>query len=291
MRVALRIEVGTVRGMREGVPNLLRLLGRYEIRASFFFALGRDDAGRDPVRAWRRRRVDGLRALGYGTWRPGPDLARLARSVSADVLRDGHEIGVLGLSGTAWRRRLAHADADWVHAQSDTLWDRAGEILGAAPYLFAAPDWQFNSALLEKLTPSRYRFTSMTRGKLPYIGVSQGLRAQVPDLPTTLPTIDELMRSEALADDEVHGYLYAESQRILPAGHVFTLHAEREGIDRLALFEKLLVMWRGQDGAVRALGDTLGELALDTVPLHRIGWAVPPGAVRAMATQSVEVPA
>lgn len=291
MRVALRIEVGTSRGMLEGVPNLLRLLGRYKIRGSFLFALGDEDAGRDPLRAWRRRRIDGVRALAFGTLQSAPDLAENARVPIADALKDGHEVGTLGLSVRAWRHRLAHADPDWVSEQCTGVWQRASPLLGQPPYVFATPDWQFNSTLLEQLTPGRCLFSSMTRGKLPYLGVSQGVRSQVPELPTTLPTIDEMIRSEGVDEVDVHGYLYAASQRVLPAGHVFTLHAEREGIDRLALFEKLLVMWRGQEGAVRALGDTLAELDRTTLPFHRIGWATPAGGSRPLATQSIEVPA
>ena len=58
------------------------------------------------------------------------------------------------------------------------------------------------------------------------------------------------------------------------SGHVFTLSAEREGLRRLALLEKLLVMWRGQDGAVRALGDLLAEVETRSLPHHRIGPAI-----------------
>ena len=291
MRVALRIEVGTSRGMLEGVPNLLRLLARYKVRGSFFFALGHEDTGRDLLRAWRRRRIDGLRALAYGTLRPAPDLAETARVAVADVRNDGHEVGSLGLSSHAWRQLLAHAEPAWVGRQCTRLWEIAGSVLGPAPHLFATPGWQFNSSLLAQLGPAQCRFTSMTRGKLPYFGVSQGVRAQVPELPTTLPTIDETICHEGIDLSEVHGYLYAASQRVLPAGHVFTLHAEREGIDRLALLEKLLVMWRGQEGAVRALGDTLMELDCTTLPFHRIGWDRPPGGTHLSATQSIEVPA
>ena len=165
------------------------------------------------------------------------------------------------------------------------------ELFGSEAYPFATPNWQIHPFLFAQLTPARCRFTSMTRGKLPYFGVLQGHRAQVPELPTTLPTLDELIRVESIGEDEIHGYLYAASQRVLPAGHVFAARAELEGIVRLALFEKLLVMWRREDGAVRALGDTLGELAGESLPFHRIGWAVPPGGSLAMATQSIEVPA
>lgn len=291
MRVALRIEVGTSRGLREGVPNLLRLLDRYRVRASFFFALGHDDSGRDPITILRHPRAFGLSSLGNGVLWSGPSLVTRAAQTIRDAVRAGHEVGVCGLSPVTWRRRLAHAEAGWVEEQLGEVHERAAELFGRERYPFATPNWQINPSLFPQLTPGRCPFTTMTRGKVPYFGVLQGQRTQVPELPTTLPTVDEMIRLESIGEDDVHGYLYAASQRVLPAGHVFAARAEFEGIVRLALFEKILVMWRRQDGAVRALGDTLRELADEGLPCHRIGWAVPPGGSQAMATQSVEVPA
>lgn len=76
----------------------------------------------------------------------------------------------------------------------------------------------------------------------------------------------------------------------MPAGHVFGLGAEREGIDALRLMEKLRVMWKGQDGWVSALDDMLDETRWVTSPVHRAGWDTPAGNRRAVATQGVQVP-
>ena len=78
MRVALRIEVNSVRGLRDGVPSLMRLLSEYQIRASFYFPLGYDHAGRALRDAWRERHRQGWAALTYGTLRSAPELSDLA---------------------------------------------------------------------------------------------------------------------------------------------------------------------------------------------------------------------
>ena len=67
--------------------------------------------------------------------------------------------------------------------------------------------------------------------------------------------------------------------------------AEREGGDRFALLEKLIVMWKGQEGSVRALQDVLHDLQPSTLPRHQVGWAIPQGGDAYQATQSIEVPA
>ncbi len=291
MRVALRVEAGTVRGLRLGIPNLMRLFSTYRVRASFFFALGRDLSGRRPLRTWRARRRLGLAALAYGSLMPAPDLADEALSLMKQAAQNGHDVGVCGLSSLDWADRLAHADAAWVHDQVTALLEVAANANLPLPVALASPGWQIHPALLGDMLPGRFHYTSMTRGKLPYLPVLQGARSPIPEIPTTLPTVDELLCQAGVDIDNVHEYLYAESRRVLPAGHVFALSAEREGLDRLELMEKLLVMWRGQGGALRALDDIVGEVDAVTLPHHQVGWDTPQGSEVAMATQSVEVPA
>ena len=289
MRVALRIEVRSQRGLREGVPNLMRLFSEYQVRASFFFALGYDLSGRTPLRTWRERQ--GLAAMAYGTLLPAPWLREQAATQMALARSNGHEVGVLGLSPLHWSRRLAHADEEWIRRQFGRLWDAYLACEGPVPVPLATPGWQVNPTLLAALSDARFRFSSITRGKLPYLPQLQGMRSAIPEIPTTLPTVDELLRRPGVSIDNVHEYLYAESQHVLPAGHVFAATAEQEGLGRLALMEKMLVMWRGQDGSVRALGDVLKEIDRATLPHHRIGWGTVEGADGYMAMQSLRVPA
>ena len=106
----------------------------------------------------------------------------------------GHEVGLLGLSPQSWARRLAYAEADWVEHQCARLWERFAASGLEAPCSFATPDWQVHPRLFRELTPTRYRYSTLTRGKLPYFPVLQGVRSPIPEIPTTLPTVDELLR-------------------------------------------------------------------------------------------------
>ncbi len=291
MRVALRVEVRTLRGLQEGVANLVRLLSEYQVRASFFFPLGRDLSGRSPVTTWKDRGSLGTRAMLYGTLLPAPSLAGAAAAAMALARENGHEVGLLGLSPRSWSRDLAHADAPWVDRQCTRLWEAFVAAQGVAPTSLATPDWQINPQLLDRLTPGRYRYSTLTRGKLPYFPVLLGVRSRIPEIPTTLPTVDELLQQSGVSMNNVHEHLYALSQRVLPAGHVFAASAEREGLGRLPLMEKMLVMWKGQEGSVRALGDLLQQIDVATLPYHQVGWgAVGDGSVP-VAMQSLQVPA
>lgn len=289
MRVALRVEARTLRGLRDGMPNLMRLFSTFQVRASFFFPLGRDRSGRHPLATWRQRRQLGAAAMLYGTLLPAPWLRADALKLLRTARDNGHDVGSFGLSPIEWSDHLAHADDAWV---SDQLMRLRGDLEGlddGLPCALATPQWQTGPALLRVLAPDDWRYTSMTRGRMPYVPMSQGVRSRVPEIPTTLPTVNEMLHHPGVTDANVHEYLYAESRRLLPAGHVFAVSAEREGLDRLKLMEKLLVMWKGQDGTLRALDDVLKDIDMDSLPCHQVGWATPPGGDNAMATQSVQV--
>lgn len=291
MRIALRVEVRSLRGLREGVPNLMRLFSEFQVRASFFFPLGRDFSGRRPLQAWRDRAALGIAALTYGTLLPAPSLREEAAHMMALARANGHEVGLFGLSPVHWARRMAHADEAWTRQQCQGLWQAYQALDGREPVALAAPAWQVNPTLLATLAGGHYLYSSMTRGKLPYLPQLQGVRSPLPEIPTTLPTLGEMLRRPGVSLGNVHEYLYAESQHVLPAGHVFAASAECEGLEHLALMEKLLVMWKGQEGSVRALGDVLQEIDLTTLPHHQIGWGRFEGGEAYVAMQSVQVPA
>lgn len=291
MRVALRVEVTSLRGLREGVPNLMRLFSEYQVRASFFFPLGRDYAGRHPLRAWRERTRLGLKGLAYGTLLLPPAFADDSRRLLDLARQNGHEVGLSGLSPRCLAPRLPHADERQVRSQMEDLWTAYQALGGPVPVPLAGFDWQVNPALFGALGTERFAFSSLTRGKRPYYPVLQGVRSAVPEIPTTLPTIDELLRTPGVSRDKLHEYLYAESRHLLPAGHVFAASAEREGIEYLGLMEKLLIMWKGQDGSLRALGDALKDIDAAGLPHHQVGWGQVEGDDRYMAMQSVQVPA
>src|SRR3970040_2996449 len=87
MNVALKIDVDTYGGTRDGVPRLIAVLKQHGAGATFLFSLGPDHTGRAIKRAFRpgfMKKVSrtsvlehyGLRTLLYGTLLPGPDIGK-----------------------------------------------------------------------------------------------------------------------------------------------------------------------------------------------------------------------
>ncbi|MDR0480645.1 MAG: 4-deoxy-4-formamido-L-arabinose-phosphoundecaprenol deformylase, partial [Gallionellaceae bacterium] len=80
----------------------------------------------------------------------------------------------------------------------------------------------------------------------PFIPMLNAEPVACPQLPTTLPTLDEILNRDGVTEENAAEYLLRMTEQETPTGHVFTLHAELEGGKLLPLFEQLLAGWQAQ---------------------------------------------
>ena len=294
VRLGLKVDVDTLRGTREGVPGLLRLFDRHGLRASFFFSLGPDHTGRALRRVLRPGFLDkvartsvlshyGLKTLLYGTVLPGPDIGRRAAAMMRAVREAGHEVGVHAFDHVRWQDGVARAGAAWTAREFSRALGRFREIFGEPARAHAAAGWQMNAhafALEDGLD-----YASDTRGHAPFLPVVGGRRLGCAQLPTTLPTLDEVLGRDRRTAATAAVDLLTLSARPPPAGHVFTLHAELEGLRLLPVLDTLLAGWRSQGYAPCALADLLADLDLARLPRHEIIYRPVPGRAGRLAAQ------
>jgi undecaprenyl phosphate-alpha-L-ara4FN deformylase len=275
MLLALKIDVDTLRGTREGVPNLVLLLKKHGAGATFLFSLGPDHTGRAIKRVFRpgffgkvRRtsvvRHYGLRTLLYGTVLPGPDIGLRAGDVMRATRDAGFEVGIHTWDHVRWQDGVAQANAAWTRAEMQRSCDRYNDIFGAPPLAHGAAGWQMNVHALRLTQRLGFEYCSDGRGAHPHLPVWNGELIRCPQLPTTLPTMDELIGRDGITEDNVAAHIL-ERTKEPSAAQVYTLHAELEGMLLAAAFEQLLVGWKAQGWrlvSMRTLLDTLQPLAL-----------------------------
>ncbi|CUA99730.1 polysaccharide deacetylase family protein [Thiomonas bhubaneswarensis] len=292
--LALKVDVDTLRGTLEGVPALLRLLDRHQLRATFLFSLGPDHTGRALKRVFRPgflakvRRTSvtshyGLKTLLYGTLLPGPDIGRRAADPMRDAARSGHETGVHTWDHILWQDAVVRKSAEWTRRQLQLAVDRYGDIFGQPPQVHGAAGWQMNDAAYLLEQELGFTLASDGRGIHPFLPVVQGQALKVPQLPTTLPTLDELIGVDGLNADNVADHLL----RLSTDGrdHVYTLHAELEGGQLASVFDRLLHGWKAAGlhcTTMRAYADTLN---LSALPHHAVGLGSIPGRSGTLAVQ------
>jgi len=256
MQLALKIDVDTLRGTLVGVPALLRTLKAAGADASFLFSLGPDHTGRAMRRVFRpgffgkvaRTSVlehYGLKTLLYGTLLPGPDIGRRGAPVMRSVRDAGFEVGIHCFDHTYWQDFVSQRDAAWTRTQMHKAVERFREVFGCEPRVHGAAGWQMNQAALALEEEFGFDYASDVRGASPFVPLIAGRRSRCAQLPTTLPTLDELLGVDGIGVDNVHETLLARTREPSPH-HVFTLHAELEGMKLRPVFERLLEGWRAQ---------------------------------------------
>jgi undecaprenyl phosphate-alpha-L-ara4FN deformylase len=280
LRLALRIEVNSLRGAIEGVPRLLRLLDEHQVKGNFLFSLGPDHAAY-PI--YRVVPAGLLRHL------PAPLIGRKAAAVLRQAAASGHEVGLSAYTPMAWRSNAAFRSKQWTRREVQHGIQAFERLIGRKPHFFGAPGWQMNHHLLQFEEEYGFQYACDVRGRSVFLPDLQGIRSSCPQIPTTLPTLDELLCMEDVDETNVHQYLYAECQRVLPSGEVFSLCAEREGIELLPVMERLLVMWKGGQWELQGFGQLIEALGESQLMRHRIGWDIPQHGSRHQAMQSLMI--
>ncbi|MFZ1639983.1 MAG: 4-deoxy-4-formamido-L-arabinose-phosphoundecaprenol deformylase [Candidatus Contendobacter sp.] len=298
--LALKVDVDTLRGTLKGVPRLVELFRRHQTDATFLFSLGPDHTGWAIRRVFRRgflgkvKRTSviehyGLKTLLYGTLLPGPDIGQRAGDVMRRVRDAGFETGIHCWDHVLWQDRVAGADREWTVRQMRKAVARYAEILGAAATVHGAAGWQMNSHALRFAGELGFACCSDGRGTHPFLPVVDGETIRCPQFPTTLPTLDELIGVDGVTPDNVADRLL-EMTRTAPAtGHVFTLHAELEGMKFLLILDRLLAGWRAQGYRLGALRALASEMPLDFMPRHEVIYGAVPGRTGTLLVQGPAV--
>jgi len=265
--VGLRIDVDTLRGTRTGVPNLIDLLARRRIRASFFFSVGPDNMGRHLWRLirptflvkmirTRATRLYGWDILLRGTIFPGPVIGKRCPGAIRKAAEEGHEVGLHAWDHHYWQTRMDRMSQPAITRQMQKGYDSLAEILGRPPDCFAAPAWRITSDALQAIDPFPFRYHSDCRGDSIFRPIVAGKPLTHVQVPTTLPTYDEVVGSQCL-QATYNEYLL---ERIRPHRlNVLTIHAEVEGIRCLPLFQDFLGKAEERDMVFESLGDILSQ--------------------------------
>ena len=279
-QLALKIDVDTYRGTREGVPRLVEMLKRHDAQATFFFSLGPDHTGRAIRRVFRPGFLGkvsrtsvlehyGIKTLLYGTLLPGPDIGRSCAQILRSVRADGFEVGIHCYDHVRWQDYVADKDAKWTKREMQLAVDRFIEIFGTAPKAHAAAGWQMNRHALRLMQQFGFDYSSDTRGTHPFIPTFNAEIVACPQLPTTLPTLDEIINREGVTLENVTQYLLQLTETPPATGHVFTLHAELEGGKWMPIFEQLITGWKEQSYELVSLRQYLEKLE-DTLPRNKL---------------------
>lgn len=292
----MKVDVDTLRGTLEGVPALAAAMSRLHAGGSFYFSLGPDHTGRALKRVFRRgflgkvRRTSvvehyGIRTLLYGTLLPGPRIDRRGGDVMRAVRALGFEVGVHCYDHVRWQDGVAHADAAWTRREFVRALEAFEGVFGTPARAHAAAGWQLNAGVLELEREFALSYASDSRGTGPFWPTMAGVTGTCVQLPTTLPTFDELIGVDGRDAQGAATEILRLSRSGSSDTHVFTLHAELEGQKLLPQFEFLLRGWREAGMQLVAMRDYHDSLANASIARHELAWDEVEGRSGTLATQ------
>jgi peptidoglycan/xylan/chitin deacetylase (PgdA/CDA1 family) len=296
--LVLKIDVDTYRGTLEGVPNLVRMLTRHAAGATFLFSLGPDHTGRAMRRALRPgffQKVSrtsvlehyGFKTLMYGVLLPGPDIGVKGAAEMRAARDAGFECGIHTWDHVAWQDNVRGRDAVWTGRMMKKSEQRYAQVFGEAPHTHGAAGWQMNLHAFARHDAQGYAYASDGRAELredgalldPAAGPYRFTGLRHIQMPTTLPTLDELLGREidgtVLTTQNIAAHLLKLTAD--KRDHVYTLHAELEGQKLAPIFEELLSGWKAQGYQLASMADYYEKIKQLPLPAFPVQWGEVPG--------------
>lgn len=276
--LGLRVDVDTHEGMRDGVPRLLDAMAAAGARATYYLSMGPDNSGRAVFNLLRpgflakmRRtgavRVYGLRTVLSGTLLPSRPIALAFPAVARRIPAAGHEVGVHAWNHRRWQDRLLGLSPAAVEAELRRGREAFASIFGVPPRTFAAPAWLSSDASLLAEEAFGLDYGSDCRGTGPFVPVIAGSPLRTPQVPATLPTLDEALGT---SHDEAPAFFAAVLAALRPGSWpVLTIHAELEGGPYAPAFAEFLAAARARGVRLVTLGALLEDRRSRPEPLPR----------------------
>jgi peptidoglycan/xylan/chitin deacetylase (PgdA/CDA1 family) len=303
--LALKVDVDTLKGTRVGVPQLIAVFKKHQVGATFLFSLGPDHTGRAIKRVFRKgffakvQRTSvvshyGFPTLLYGTLLPGPDIGKRGAEMMRKTKDEGFEVGIHCWDHVRWQDGVQGASAEWTRVEMERAQNRFCDIFRTPSKTHGAAGWQMNTHALRLTQSMGFDYASDGRALagegVPHYPVVNAEIIDCPQLPTTLPTLDELIGLDGVTEANVHERLLAmtaPNAAPLPqvptvlgmaeAPHVFTMHAELEGMRLLPALEALIVGWKAQGFELVATETIATQLARQHLPYFVASQGALPG--------------
>jgi peptidoglycan/xylan/chitin deacetylase (PgdA/CDA1 family) len=250
------------------VPALLAILDRFGIKATFYLSLGPDNSGKAIRRLFmvpgllqkllRTRGTCryGLKTFLYGTLLPAPVIGQKLPQVIYAIATAGHEVGIHGWDEAKWHDLLPWLPKPVTAMELGKASAAFTGIFGRRPQTTAAPGWTVTPDSLEVQDALGLDYCSDTRGNAPFFPVMNGRCFNTLQVPTTWPTMDELLGENGITAASVNDHLLAH---LKPGLNVHTLRAELEGIPMQTICCDLLERLLARNVSFITLGEAARE--------------------------------
>ena len=277
--ISLRVDVDTLEGSLKGIPALLRMLDKEQMQASFFFCFGPDNSGKAIRRIFRKgflakmqrtgaTRLYGFKTMMYGVLWPAPIIWKRAAAQMRMAREAGHEVAIHGWDHVQYHDLLDRKSRAWLADWYQRAHGAFAEVFGAPAKGAVSPAWRCNDTTLELQEAYGLDYAGDCRGHEAFYPVVQGRTMATLQVPTTLPTLDELLGLEGRTPDQVNQQVWDLLRE--DALNVYALHTEVEGGALAETFQAFLHGLKQREVRTRTHADWVSELRAGAVPARAI---------------------
>ncbi len=268
MKLAIKIDIDTLKGYLEGLPRLLDILKAHSVKASIFFSFGPDNSGKALRRIFRKGFITkmlrtkaptsyGIKTLFYGTLLPAPMIVPANPDLLLRAIDEGHDCGVHSWDHVYWQDKLPKLSREQIHSELSKAIDMYQKITGTLPKSCAAPGWQVTPESLSVQDSLGFDYCSDVRGFCPFIPEMSGHTFKTPQVPSTLPTMDEVLG--VVPAEKLNAYYFGLMHEGL---NVHTIHTEMEGGRMAGTFSEFLDICRDNNVGFMTLREALTQSKL-----------------------------
>ncbi|MBL0312523.1 MAG: 4-deoxy-4-formamido-L-arabinose-phosphoundecaprenol deformylase [Holophagaceae bacterium] len=277
--ISLRVDVDTLEGSLKGIPTLLRLLDKHRMQASFYFSFGPDSSGKALRRIFRKgflakmRRTKapqmyGLKTLMYGVLLPAPIIHKRAAEQMRAAREAGHEVGIHAWDHVQYHDLLDRKSREWLQDWYGRSHEAFEAVFGCRARGAVSPAWRCNDTTLELQEQYTLDYAGDCRGIAPFYPIVKGKALTTLQVPTTLPTLDELYGLDGMSERDVNERVWSLIRE--DTLNVYALHTEVEGGMLHGAFDAFLQGLRAREVRARTHADWLPELKAANPPAKKM---------------------
>ncbi|MEK7414767.1 MAG: polysaccharide deacetylase family protein [Planctomycetota bacterium] len=297
MYVAIKIDVDTHDGMRDGVPRLLDCLKKHQVPATFFLVMGPDRMGRALLQLRHPRFLKkmlttnapgmyGWRTIFSGTLLPARPVATAFPDLVRRLAAEGHEAAVHAWDHRAWQDELPQFKTHRIRLHLERAATALSTMIGHHPAGIGAPAWTTTPESLAIQDAMPFTYASDLRASPPCRLQTPLGEMRLPQLPGTGLCLEELLGLGLRGEQELADRLLHDLDVDISPLRVLTLHAEVEGGRYLPVLDRILPVLK-QSGQVVTMVDAARQIG----PLPLRHWCRKSLAGRAFSVTSSVAPA
>jgi peptidoglycan/xylan/chitin deacetylase (PgdA/CDA1 family) len=150
----------------------------------------------------------------------------------------GHEVGIHCYDHIRWQDGLATMSCDEVSEEFGKALQEFWRIFKEPAKTAGSAGWQANAFSLAAYDHAGLVYASDVRGSHPFFPRVDNITYKTLQIPTTLPTLDELLGRPEYPEERISDYYLSMLRSDKP--NILTIHAEIEGMKKIALFRTML---------------------------------------------------